>query len=171
MTGADILPPPVDVSRAAAFSWNAADLMTPHCVLPNLAVGSKKASLSLLARQAAEISGLNPDEIYRALLARERLGSTGVGGGVGIPHARFPGLVRLRIVFARLAHPIDFDSVDDLPVDLLFLLLTPDNDTGLHLKALSKVTRLLRDPVLCRTLRQTKSRDGLCAALIEMLSA
>lgn len=96
--------------------------------------------------------------------------TTGVGAGVAIPHARFPDLDDLVVVFARLGRPVDFDSVDDQPVDLLFMLLSPACDTALHLKALSKISRLLHDPVLCRNLRQTESRDGLRAVLIEALS-
>jgi PTS system nitrogen regulatory IIA component len=170
MVGTDVLRRTAGEFSAAPVSSKVADIITPHCILSNLGVGSKKAVLSCLARHAAEISGLTQDEIYRALIVREKMGSTGVGAGVGIPHARLSGLDTLVVIFARLARPIDFDSVDDQPVDLLFLLLSPEREVALHLKALSKISRLLHDPVLCRSLRQAEGRDGLGAVLVDKLS-
>jgi len=149
----------------------AAALIAPQGIVPNLGAGSKKAALSCLARHAAEIGRLDPDQIYRALILREKMGSTGVGGGVAIPHARLSGLGSLVVMFARLARPIDFDAVDDQPVDLMFLLLSPEHEVALHLKALSKISRLLHDPVLCRALRQAENRDGLEAVLLEKMNA
>ncbi|CCG40238.1 PTS sugar transporter subunit IIA [Magnetospirillum molischianum] len=165
-------PSPVALApRAVSPLWNGVGIITPHCIISNLGAGSKTGALSLLAKQAAALSGHDQKEIYRVLEARERLGSTGVGNGVAIPHARIAGLHHPYIVFARTVHPIHFDSVDEQPVDLMFLLLSPERDPALHLKALSRISRLLHDHDLCQKLRQTESRDGLCGLLIDAFSA
>ena len=99
------------------------------------------------------------------LLARERLGSTGVGAGVAIPHGRLGSLTRLSAVFARLREPIEFDAVDGKPVDLIFLLLAPDSAGSDHLKALALVSRLLRDHRVCARLRGADNAEALYAVL------
>ena len=103
-----------------------ADLISPASVVANLRVGSKKQALQDLAKRAAETTGLPERAIFEVLLERERLGTTGVGNGIAIPHGKLPGLRRLYGLFARLETPIDFDSVDEQPVDLIFLLLAPE---------------------------------------------
>jgi len=109
----------------------------------------------VLAREAASRTGLHERLIFDALLQRERLGTTGVGAGIAVPHARLPGLEKMCAVFIRLDRAVDFDSVDERPVDLIFLVLSPETASGYHLKALSRVSHLLRDGRLCQDLRRT----------------
>src|SRR3972149_3470116 len=123
-----------------------ADLISPASVVANLRVGSKKQALQELAKRAAETTGLTERAIFEVLLERERLGTTGVGNGIAIPHGKLPGLRRLYGLFARLETPIDFDSVDEQPVDLIFLLLAPEAAGADHLKALARGSRRLRGP-------------------------
>ena len=103
-----------------------ADLVTPAGVVPSLKATSKKQALQELSKRAADLSRLDEREIFDALIERERLGTTGVGMGIAIPHSRFAKLDRLVGLFARLDKPISFDSVDEQPVDLIFLLLAPE---------------------------------------------
>ena len=103
--------------------------------------------------------------IFETLLERERLGTTGVGRGVAIPHGKLAGLPRVYGVFARLEKAIDFDAVDDRPVDLVFLLLAPEMAGADHLKALARVSRLLRDEALCEKLRGCDTAEGIYALL------
>jgi PTS system nitrogen regulatory IIA component len=124
-------------------------------ILAGLRVTSKKEVLMMLAREVATRTGLHELAIFNALLERERLGSTGVGAGIAIPHARLPNLDRPCSVFARLDRPIAFDSIDERPVDLVFLVLSPEMAGGDHLKFLSRISRLFRDQALCRALRRT----------------
>ncbi|MBM3636558.1 MAG: PTS IIA-like nitrogen regulatory protein PtsN [Alphaproteobacteria bacterium] len=141
------------------------DVLTPEAVLPTLKTASKKQTLQDLAEQAAKLSGLPEREIFDALLQRERLGSTGIGNGIAIPHGKMAKLDRLYGVFARLEKPIDFESLDGEPVDLVFLLLAPEGAGADHLKALSRVARSLRDPAIAQKLRKTKDADALFALL------
>lgn len=144
-----------------------ADLLTPHSIIPNLRATSKKQALQELARVAAALTGQHERTIFEVLLERERLGTTGVGAGVAIPHGKLPGLKRLYGVFARVEPAIDFDSVDEQPVDLLFLLLAPETAGADHLKALARVSRLLRDREMCEKLRGSDTADALYALLTE----
>lgn len=137
------------------------DLLTPGSVLSPLRATSKKQALQELARRAGEMTGLHERTIFDVLLERERLGTTGVGRGIAIPHGKLPELDRLYGVFAVLDQPIDFDAVDDQPVDLLFLLLAPESAGADHLKALARISRLLRDSALCDRLRSVDSTDEL----------
>ena len=121
------------------------DIITTDSVIPRLKASSKKQVLQELARKASEISGLEEREVFDVLLERERLGTTGVGGGIAIPHGKLAALDRLRGVFARADRAIDFDSIDGRPVDLIFLLLAPEGAGADHLKALARISRLLRD--------------------------
>ena len=141
------------------------DFLSPLGLVPNLRAGSKKQALSELSRRAADITGIADRTIFEVLLEREKLGSTGVGRGVAIPHGRLPSLDRVYSVFARLERPIDFDSVDDQPVDLIFLLLAPADAGADHLKALAKVSRLMRDQSLCAKLRGCESAEAIYALL------
>ena len=144
-----------------------ADLISPASVVANLRVGSKKQALQDLAKRAAETTGLSERAIFEVLLERERLGTTGVGNGIAIPHGKLPGLRRLYGLFARLETPIDFDSVDEQPVDLIFLLLAPEAAGADHLKALARVSRLLRDRAVCEKLRGADQADAMYALLTE----
>lgn len=144
------------------------DLIAPDRVIANLKATSKKQALQELARIAAETVGLHEKAVFEVLLERERLGSTGVGYGVAIPHGKLPGLKRLYGFFARLASPIDFEAVDDQPVDLVFLLLAPETAGADHLKALARISRLLRDRETCEKLRGSDSGDAIYALLTEV---
>ncbi|MBC7907392.1 MAG: PTS IIA-like nitrogen regulatory protein PtsN, partial [Rhodospirillaceae bacterium] len=139
----------------------------PAAVIPNLRATSKKQALQDLARKAAELNGLNERAVFDVLLERERLGTTGVGNGIAIPHGKLVSLDRLHGLFARLERPINFESIDEQPVDLIFLLLAPESAGADHLKALARVSRLLRDKGVCEKLRGTENADGLYALLTE----
>lgn len=143
------------------------DLITPHAVLPALKAASKKQALQELARKAADLTGQHERAIFDVLLERERLGTTGVGHGIAIPHGKLPGLTRVHGLFARLDKPIDFDSIDDQPVDLVFLLLAPEHSGADHLKALARVSRLLRDANICAKLRGSDNADAIFAILTQ----
>jgi PTS system nitrogen regulatory IIA component len=144
-----------------------ADLLSPAAVVPHLKATSKKQALQELATRAARLTGLNERNIFDTLLERERLGTTGVGHGIAIPHGKLAGLGRLHGLFARLDQPVDFDSIDEIPVDLVFLLLAPESAGADHLKALARVSRLLRDKTVCEKLRGTDNPDALYALLTE----
>src|SRR5215475_7348470 len=122
------------------------DLLPQDAVLPALKVNSKKQALQEISERAAVLTGLGEREIFDTLLQRERLGSTGVGNGIAIPHGKMARINRLFGLFARLERPIDYESIDGQPVDLVFLLLAPEAAGADHLRALSRVARLLRDP-------------------------
>jgi PTS system nitrogen regulatory IIA component len=149
-----------------------ADLLSgPDAVLACVKASGKKALLAELAAKAAHLYKLDERRLFDRLLERERLGSTGIGGGIAIPHGRMAGLAKPVGVFARLIHPVDFDSIDERPVDSVFLLLAPEGAGADHLKALARVSRLLRDRGLVEKLRATESADALYALLIETLPA
>jgi nitrogen PTS system EIIA component len=142
-----------------------AELLNPQAVVPVLHATSKKQALQELARLAAPETGLAERAIFEVLLERERLGTTGVGRGIAIPHGKLAGLDRIHGLFARLESPIDFDSIDDQDVDLVFLLLAPETAGADHLKALARVSRLLRDNAVCDKLRAAKDARDLYALL------
>jgi len=144
-----------------------ADLIMPRGVVAQLRATNKKQVLQELAKRGSIITGIHERAIYEVLIERERLGSTGIGMGVGIPHGRLPGLETLCGIFARLDRPVPFDAIDDQPVDLIFLLLAPEGAGADHLKALAKVSRLLRDRTVCEKLRGTDNADALYALLTD----
>ena len=144
-----------------------AELIAPNAVIAALKANSKKQALQLLAQKAADVTGLKEATILEGLLERERLGSTGVGNGIAIPHAKLTGIDRLYGIFARLDHPVDFDSIDDHPVDLVCLLIAPEGAGADHLKALARVSRLLRDKSTCEKLRGATDTDALYALLLD----
>lgn len=143
------------------------DLITTKSVVANLRATSKKQAIQDLARKAADITGLHERAIFDVLMERERLGTTGVGNGIAIPHGKLPSLDKLYGLFARLEKPIDFQSIDEQPVDLIFLLLAPESAGADHLKALARVSRLLRDKKVCEKLRGTEQAEALYALLTE----
>ncbi|MCG8435222.1 MAG: PTS sugar transporter subunit IIA, partial [Gammaproteobacteria bacterium] len=126
-----------------------------------------KQVLQQLCDAAAKLSGLSPQDVFATVLQRERLGSTGVGHGIAIPHGKFAGIDRLYGLFAKLEKPIDFDAMDDQPVDLIFLLLAPESAGADHLKALARVSRLLRDPGICAKLRGSTSPEAIYSLITE----
>lgn len=143
------------------------ELLSADGVVANLKANSKKQALQELAQRAARLTGLHERQIFDTLLERERLGTTGVGNGIAIPHGRLAGLPKLYGLFARLERPIDFDSIDEMPVDLIFLLLAPETAGADHLKALARVSRLLRDKAVCEKLRGADSSDAIYALLTD----
>ena len=143
------------------------DLLTSESVIADLRVTSKKQALQELARHMAGLAELHERAVFDVLIERERLGTTGVGNGIAIPHGKLPNLNRLYGLFARLEKPIDFHAIDDQPVDLIFLLLAPETAGADHLKALARVSRLLRDQAVCEKLRGTDSAEALFALLTE----
>lgn len=142
-----------------------ADLVTPRSVIAQLRAPTKRQVLQELARRAAATTGLPDRRIYDALAERERLGTTGIGTGVAIPHCRLSELTRLHGMFARLERPVPFEAIDNEPVDLVFLLLAPLDAGAEHLKALARISRLLRDRAMCEKLRGANSADALYALL------
>ncbi len=141
------------------------DLLTCERVMSSLRAPSKKQALQELSRRAAEITGLHERTIFGVLLERERLGTTGVGSGIAIPHGKLPELEQLLGVFARLEKPVDFDAVDEQPVDLIFVLLAPQSAGADHLKALARISRLLRDRTVCENLRAATDDESLFGLL------
>src|SRR6476620_10800461 len=133
-------------------------LVSPNVIIPARKVNGKKQALQEIAAKAAELTGQSERSILEILLQREKLGSTGVGNGVAIPHGKLANLGHVFGVFARLERPVDFEALDGQPVDLIFLLLAPEGAGADHLKALARVARLLRDPEVARKLRD--SRDA-----------
>jgi PTS system nitrogen regulatory IIA component len=141
------------------------NLITRDGVIPLLKARSKKQVLQELANEAAHQTGLDQRDVFDTLLQRERLGSTGVGHGIAIPHGKIAGLKQIFGLFAKLDTPIDFDAIDDLPVDLVFVLLAPESAGADHLKALARVSRLLREPDAVEKLRATKDKPGIYSIL------
>ena len=137
------------------------DLLAPDGVIAALKAKSKKQALQELAQRASDISGIEQREIFDALLQRERLGSTGFGRGIAIPHVKFRSLTSIICIFARIETPIDFEAPDGEPVDLVFLLLAPEHASGDHLKALARISRLVRDPAMLEQLRTAPDAEAL----------
>ncbi|MGO4570672.1 PTS IIA-like nitrogen regulatory protein PtsN [Microvirga sp. 2TAF3] len=147
------------------------DFLDPQAVLPALRVSGKKQALQEISSHAAKLVGLSESTIYEALLQRERLGSTGIGEGIAIPHGKLPGLTRIFGLVARLEKPIDFEALDGQQVDILFLLLAPEGAGADHLKALARVARVLREPGLVERVRATRDANALYAIMTEMPKA
>ena len=147
------------------------DVVALDAIIPALKVNGKKQALQELAAKAAEICGQSEKTIFETLMQREKLGSTGVGNGVAIPHGKLPKLNKLFGLFARLERPVDFESLDGQPVSLIFLLLAPEGAGADHLKALARVARLLRDPDTANKLRDSRDADALYAVLAMTPSA
>ena len=141
------------------------DLVSPNAIIPAMKVNGKKQALQEIAAKAAELTGQNERAILEILLQREKLGSTGVGNGVAIPHGKLPKLGNVFGLFARLERPVDFEALDGQPVDLIFLLLAPEGAGADHLKALARVARLLRDPEVARKLRASNGAEAIYAVL------
>ncbi|MDV3458586.1 PTS IIA-like nitrogen regulatory protein PtsN [Sphingomonas sp. HF-S4] len=141
------------------------DLLTPEAVLAGMAAANKKTLFQQLGAAAANAYDLDAKLVTECLAAREKLGSTGFGSGIAIPHAKLDGLRHVVGVFVRLAQPVDFAAVDDLPVDLVFMLLSPTGAGAEHLKALACVSRKLRDRNFAAKLRGAGSTDALFALL------
>jgi PTS system nitrogen regulatory IIA component len=146
---------------------NIGDLLDRGSIAPRVTAPGKRQALAVTAELAARAFGLKCGDVLDALLEREALGSTGVGYGVAVPHARIAGLTRLRGVFVRLEQPIEFNAVDDRPVDLIFALFAPPEASGEHLRALARVSRILRQADLREQLRQSRGADAIHALLVQ----
>lgn len=142
------------------------ELLDRSAISLRVNAANKRKALAVIAEIAARNFGLDAGDVLDALAEREQAGSTGVGHGVAVPHARLAGLTRLRGVFVRLEQAVDFDSVDDQPVDLIFALFAPREASGVeHLRALARVSRILRQADLRQQLRQARTPDAMHALL------
>jgi PTS system nitrogen regulatory IIA component len=144
---------------------NISDLLAPDAILPALKVQSKKQLLQELAAKAHQLNRLPERRIFETLMERERLGTTGIGAGIAIPHGRMGEARAISGIFARLEGTIDYEAVDGQPVDLVFMLLAPEEAGADHLKALALVSRLLRSQATCEKLRAARSAEALYAIL------
>jgi len=143
------------------------DLVKPDAILPSVKASSKKQVLQALAEKAAAITGRQEREIFETLVQREKLGSTGVGGGIAIPHGKLADFDRIFGLFARLQKAIDFEAPDEQPVDLVFLLLAPEGAGADHLKALARIARFFRESGVVGKLRACSDKSALYAVLTE----
>lgn len=130
-------------------------------IIPSLAVSSKKEAFQQLAHHASVMTGLSQPDVYHALIQRERLGSTGIGRGIGIPHVKFSQLNSILCLFFRLHKPIPFESQDGEDVDIIFLLLAPEHASGDHLKMLARISRLVREPLIVDQLRSAQNVEDI----------
>lgn len=146
-------------------------IVHPECILTGVKPSSKKQVLQEMAELAASHTGRGVQEILEVLLEREKLGSTGVGNGVAIPHGKLPKLEGISGYFARLTKPVNFDSVDDQPVDVVFMLLAPEGSGADHLKALSRIARVLRNQSTLASLRGAKDVDSIFSLITDEHSA
>jgi PTS system nitrogen regulatory IIA component len=142
-------------------------LVDKQSVLANLKAANKKQLLQELSQALAAQVAIDHRVIFEILMKREKLGSTGIGQGIAIPHGKVPSISRVYGLFARLATPVEFEAVDGQPVDLVFVLLAPEHAGADHLKALARISRLLRDPAVVAKLRGTDDAQGLYAILTE----
>ncbi len=150
---------------------NISDLLVPEAVILSLKAQNKKQLLQELAARAALQTRLPEKRIFETLFERERLGTTGVGSGIAIPHGRMAGATGITGVFARLEPAIDYEAVDSQPVDLVFMLLAPEDAGADHLKALARVSRLLRNQQAVEKLRTARSAEAIYAILTDLGSA
>ncbi len=142
-------------------------LISPDFVFAQMKAAGKKQVLQELSEKAAVLTGIAPERIFETLHEREQLGSTGMGNGMAIPHGHLDGVKTMTGIFAQLATPIDFEAIDEQPVDLIFLLLAPLGAGADHLKALARVSRLLRNQSLRDKLRAAEDAAALYALLTE----
>lgn len=142
------------------------ELLTRDGIVLRSGASSKRQALHVAAEAAAHVLGRDSNAVLAALMEREALGSTGLGGGVAVPHARLPGLDKVYAVFVRLDHPVAFEAVDDRPVDLLFCLFAAPDAGAEHLRALAAVSRALRSPELRERLRQARTVDAIHALFV-----
>jgi PTS system nitrogen regulatory IIA component len=146
---------------------NIGELLDRGAISLRVSAANKKKALAVIAEIAARNFGLEAGEVLEALTDRENAGSTGVGYGVAVPHARLPGLEQMRGVFVRLEQPVEFESLDDQPVDLLFALFAPKDAGADHLRALARVSRVMRQTELREHLRQARTADAVHALLVQ----
>ncbi|RUO98291.1 PTS sugar transporter subunit IIA [Hyphomicrobium sp.] len=150
---------------------NIEDILAADAIIPRLEAADKKQALQALAARAEIATGASAPDIYAALLQRERLSSTSLGRGIAIPHVKLPAVRAITCIFARLEHPIPFESHDGEPVDLLFFLLAPEGAGADHLKALARISRLVRDPATLEGLRGAKDAEALRGVLTKPVTS
>lgn len=143
------------------------DFLSQDAVVINIKASSKKQVLQALSEKASELTSLSARQIFDTIVQREKLGSTGVGNGVAIPHGKFDKYDRITGLFVRLDSPVDFDALDEQPVDIIFMLIAPEEAGADHLKALSRVARVLRDPQRNAAIRSAADADSIYANLID----
>lgn len=143
-----------------------AQLLTKDGVILRSGASSKRQALHTVADTAARVLGVHEDTVLAALLEREALGSTGLGSGVAVPHARIEGLQRIAAVFIRLEQPVVYEAVDDQPVDLIFALFAPPSGGAEHLRALAAVSRAMRSSEMRQQLRQARTADAIRALFV-----
>lgn len=147
-------------------------MITADLIIPALEATSKKKAFRAIAEEIAEKIGGDADSLLTALLDRERIGTTGIGQGVAIPHIKIAGAERMYGVLARLEAPVDYDAIDNLPVDIIFMLLAPaESKTTQHLKMLAQISRFLKDPKICDALRSASEAETIANVLTEWSSA
>lgn len=149
-------------------TMSVSELISKRLVFSGLRAQSKKALFQEISQRVAGEIGADPRDLFAALLEREHLGSTGMGRGVAIPHCRLPSLGSIHVALARLDAPIDFDAVDNEPVDLFFFLIAPESAGSDHLRALARLSRALRDPAFQHRLRGAASHEALVATLSDI---
>ena len=142
------------------------DFLSRDCTKSAVPCSSKKRAIELISELAAQRLGLDVQELFERLLAREKMGSTGIGGAIAIPHGRIPDGHPLTAVFLTLDQGIAFDAIDNQPVDILFALLVPESECKTHLKTLSLIASKLNDKAFCRLLRQAESDEALYQLMI-----
>jgi PTS system nitrogen regulatory IIA component len=144
------------------------EILDEELILSDLKAGGKKEAIEEMAKLAVRHDErLNLDLLLDVLLEREKLGSTGIGDGVAIPHGKVPGIDEVIAVFARSIEGIDFESMDDKKAHLFFLLIAPENSSGAHLKALAKISRLMKESKFRMGLMEAKSREEILRAFSE----
>jgi PTS system nitrogen regulatory IIA component len=143
------------------------DALPKEAILVDLKAIDKKGVLEELVIPIAKIAGINREELVKVLMERERLGSTGIGEGIGIPHGKIRGLDSLILGFGRSQKGVEFDSMDGLPAHIFFLLITPENSTGLHLKLLARISRILKNDLFKEKLLRATNRDEIYAIIKE----
>lgn len=137
-------------------------MISADLILPDLRATSKKQAFRSIAEAVAPLVGSSVEAVFDALMARERIGSTGIGGGVAIPHIKIEGMDRIFGVLARLDSPVDYDAIDGAPVDLIFMMIVPaESKTTQHLKVLAQISRFLKDSDTCETLRSSSERKKI----------
>ena len=141
------------------------EIMTVDSVIIGVKANNKRQLLQELSKKAAEVTGIFERTIFDSLLERENLGSTGFGNSTALPHARIPEAKQVSGFFARLNAPIDFEAIDGKPVDLIFMLISPEGSGADHLTALAQASRILKDETTCNKLRQAGSKEEICALL------
>ncbi len=141
------------------------EIMSADSIVLSLKANNKRQLLQELAQKASELTGINDRTIFDTILERENLGSTGFGAGTALPHGRLSELQKVFGLFARLNSPIDFDAIDNKPVDLVFLLLSAESNGADHLTALAQISRILKDEETCSKLRAAGSKEEIQALL------